>query len=196
MDAADLSTNIHIGGSIFYVSMVIFQFGALLATRNRRVSLFQSSPLWGPRRNWWILFGCVCTVGVSLINLYSSRIQSEFGSAPIPTKVTCCFVCCSRRVPVRLPFTDLSHPQLLSNSTGSSPSPSPPLSLPGTKSAVLRFSPNFNCIADEHAQRKTGAPEPFLGGGDVHTFAGPCARMHPVIVMADVLGSKEIKRRK
>ncbi|RKO93204.1 hypothetical protein BDK51DRAFT_1972, partial [Blyttiomyces helicus] len=86
MDAADLSTNANIGSSIFYVAMVIFQFGALLATRNRRVSLFQSNPLWGPRQNLWILFGYVTTICVAIINLYVTGIQTEFGSAPIPTK--------------------------------------------------------------------------------------------------------------
>ncbi|RKO91154.1 hypothetical protein BDK51DRAFT_6577, partial [Blyttiomyces helicus] len=53
MDANDLSKNVNPGVSIYYITMVIIQSGALLATRNRRVSLFQSNPLLGPRQNLW-----------------------------------------------------------------------------------------------------------------------------------------------
>jgi sodium/potassium-transporting ATPase subunit alpha len=64
--------------------MVLMQYGVLLAVRNRRVSVLQSNPLWGPRRNYMILFGMVGTVIVAIVVLYGPGLQAVFGTAPIP----------------------------------------------------------------------------------------------------------------
>lgn len=60
------------------------QYGGLLAVRNRRVSILQSNPLWGPRRNIAIPFGMMGTAVVAIINLYGPGLQKVFGTAPIP----------------------------------------------------------------------------------------------------------------
>ncbi|RKO88982.1 cation-transporting P-type ATPase, partial [Blyttiomyces helicus] len=86
MNASDLATNVNIGASIYYITMVVVQFGALLATRNRRVSLLRSNPLWGPHKNLWILGGYVSSATFAVLNVYVRPVRNEFDTAPIPAK--------------------------------------------------------------------------------------------------------------
>lgn len=64
--------------------MVFMQYGGLLSVRNRRVSILQSNPLWGPRRNWAVPMGMIGTMLLAVINLYGAGIQRVFGTHPIP----------------------------------------------------------------------------------------------------------------
>lgn len=48
------------------------QYGGLLAARNRRVSIINSNPLWGPRQNLAVPAGMVATVLVAIVNLYGA----------------------------------------------------------------------------------------------------------------------------
>jgi sodium/potassium-transporting ATPase subunit alpha len=67
-----------------YVTMVFMQYGGLLAVRNRRVSILQSNPLWGPRRNYAVPLGMIATALIAVLNLYGPGLQRVFGTAPIP----------------------------------------------------------------------------------------------------------------
>lgn len=60
------------------------QFGGLLAVRNRRVSILQSNPLWGPRRNLAVPLGMTATVLIAIVNLYGPGLERVFGTTPIP----------------------------------------------------------------------------------------------------------------
>lgn len=64
--------------------MVFMQYGNLLAIRNRRVSLLQSNPLWGPRKNYAVPIGMVATALIAVINLYGPGLQRVFNTTPIP----------------------------------------------------------------------------------------------------------------
>ena len=64
--------------------MVFMQYGGLLAVRNRRVSILQSNPLWGPRRNLMVPVGMTLTVLIAVVNLYGPGLQRVFGTTPIP----------------------------------------------------------------------------------------------------------------
>lgn len=64
--------------------MVFLQYGNLLAIRNRRVSLLQSNPLWGPRKNLFIPMGMVGTALIAVVNLYGRGLQKVFSTTPIP----------------------------------------------------------------------------------------------------------------
>ena len=66
--------------------MVFMQYGGLLAVRNRRVSIINSNPLWGPRRNLAVPAGMLATALVGVANLYGPGLQSVFATTPIPTK--------------------------------------------------------------------------------------------------------------
>ena len=71
-------------GLCSYVTMVFMQYGGLLAVRNRRVSILQSNPLWGPRRNYVVLLGMIGTALIAVVNLYGPGLQDVFGTTPIP----------------------------------------------------------------------------------------------------------------
>ena len=60
------------------------QYGGLLAVRNRRVSILQSNPLWGPRRNLMVPVGMTLTALIAVVNLYGPGLQKVFGTTPIP----------------------------------------------------------------------------------------------------------------
>jgi sodium/potassium-transporting ATPase subunit alpha len=53
-----------------YVTMIFMQYGGLLSVRNRRVSIVNSNPLWGPRRNLAVPAGMVATALIGVVNLY------------------------------------------------------------------------------------------------------------------------------
>ena len=67
-----------------HVRLVFAQYGDLLAVRNRRVSILQSNPFWGPRQNLMIPVGMVLTVLIAIVNLYGKGLQDVFATAPIP----------------------------------------------------------------------------------------------------------------
>ena len=52
--------------------------------RNRRVSILQSNPLWGPRRNYAVPLGMIATALIAVVNLYGPGLQNVFGTTPIP----------------------------------------------------------------------------------------------------------------
>jgi sodium/potassium-transporting ATPase subunit alpha len=66
--------------------MVFIQYGVLLAVRNRRYSMLNSNPLWGPRQNIGVPLGMIATAIITIVNLYGPGLQHVFATAPIPGK--------------------------------------------------------------------------------------------------------------
>jgi hypothetical protein len=64
--------------------MVFMQYGGLLSVRNRRVSILQSNPFWGPRRNLAVPMGMIGTALIGVTNLYGPGLQKVFSTTPIP----------------------------------------------------------------------------------------------------------------
>ena len=62
------------------------QYGGLLAVRNRRASILNSNPLWGPRRNLAIPAAMLATALIGVANLYGHSTQALFATTPIPSK--------------------------------------------------------------------------------------------------------------
>jgi sodium/potassium-transporting ATPase subunit alpha len=80
----ELTQLVNTGQCVYYVTMVFMQYGCLLSIRNRRVSILQSNPLWGPRKNLIVPLGMVGTMLIAVINLYGPGLQSVFYTTPIP----------------------------------------------------------------------------------------------------------------
>ena len=57
-----------------YVTIIFLQYGGLLSVRNRRVSILNSNPLWGPRRNLAVPAGMASYCPHSA-NLYRPGLQ-------------------------------------------------------------------------------------------------------------------------
>jgi hypothetical protein len=66
--------------------MIFMQYGGLLSVRNRRVSILNSNPLWGPRRNLAVPAGMLATALIGVANLYGPGLQRVFLTTPIPSK--------------------------------------------------------------------------------------------------------------
>jgi sodium/potassium-transporting ATPase subunit alpha len=69
-----------------YITMLFMQYGGLLSIRNRRVSILNSNPLWGPRSNLVVPVGMLFTALIGVVNLYGPGLQRVFGTTPIPGK--------------------------------------------------------------------------------------------------------------
>jgi sodium/potassium-transporting ATPase subunit alpha len=80
----ELTHFVSVGQCIYYVTIVLMQYGGLLAVRNRRVSILNSNPLWGPRRNYAVPAGMAMTVLIAIVNLYGHGFQNVFATTPIP----------------------------------------------------------------------------------------------------------------
>lgn len=79
-----LTNFVNVGQCVYYVTMVFMQYGGLLSVRNRRVSILQSNPLWGPRRNLAVPLGMIATALIAVANLYGPGLEHVFNTAPIP----------------------------------------------------------------------------------------------------------------
>ncbi|KAF8232134.1 calcium ATPase [Tricholoma matsutake] len=75
---------VSVGQCIYYVTMVFMQYGGLLSVRNRRVSIINSNPLWGPRQNLAVPLGMIATALIAVVNLYGQGFHHVFATAPIP----------------------------------------------------------------------------------------------------------------
>ncbi|KAK7054487.1 hypothetical protein VNI00_003685 [Paramarasmius palmivorus] len=65
--------------SIYFFNLVIIQWGNLLATRTRRLSLFQQNPLWGKRsQNLWLLPAMAIALGLACLFSYVPWFQKVF----------------------------------------------------------------------------------------------------------------------
>ncbi|KAJ1954942.1 hypothetical protein GGI12_005677, partial [Dipsacomyces acuminosporus] len=83
-DQDTLNSLLSTGESIFFLSLVILQWGNMFATRTRRLSVFQQNPLWGPTRNLRLLVAIPFTLTVTFIFCYIPWFQTTFGTAQIP----------------------------------------------------------------------------------------------------------------
>ncbi|KAJ7134906.1 calcium ATPase transmembrane domain M-containing protein [Mycena epipterygia] len=75
---------VSVGQCIYYVTMVFMQYGGLLSARNRRMSILNSSPFWGPRRNIAVPIGMMFTMLIAIVNLYGPGFRHVFATAAIP----------------------------------------------------------------------------------------------------------------
>ncbi|KAJ1891873.1 hypothetical protein LPJ66_006675 [Kickxella alabastrina] len=83
-DQATLNLLLRTGQSIYFLTLVILQWGNMFATRTRRLSVFQQNPLWGPTRNLRLLAAIPFTLGVVFLFCYVGWFNRIFGTAHIP----------------------------------------------------------------------------------------------------------------
>ncbi|KAI3609640.1 h k atpase alpha [Moniliophthora roreri] len=65
--------------SIYFFNLVLIQWGNLLATRTRRLSIFQQNPLWGERsKNLWLLPAMAIALSLACLFSYVPWFQFVF----------------------------------------------------------------------------------------------------------------------
>ncbi len=82
--SAELTNFLNTGQCVYFVTLVILQWGNLLAVRNKRMSVLQANPLWGKRKNLWIPVGMVIALVIAIFVTEEPGMQSLFGTASVP----------------------------------------------------------------------------------------------------------------
>jgi sodium/potassium-transporting ATPase subunit alpha len=72
------------GQSVYFVTLVILQWGNILSIRNKRLSILQADPIRKKRRNPWLLVGAAISLSIAVFVTEQSGIQSIFGTASVP----------------------------------------------------------------------------------------------------------------
>lgn len=84
--ASEIQSFINTAQSIYFVNLVICQWGNVLATRTRRLSIVQANPLWGPNKNWYLFIAMICSFLIAIIILYGPAFNIYLNTSPIPVE--------------------------------------------------------------------------------------------------------------
>lgn len=69
---------------VYFVTLVILQFGNLLSVRNKRLSILQADPFRSARRNPWLLAAMAVSLSIAIFVTMVPGIQRIFGTATVP----------------------------------------------------------------------------------------------------------------
>lgn len=72
------------GQSVYFVTLVILQWGNILSVRNRRLSIFQADPFTAKRRNPWLILGMIIGLAIAIFVTEVPGIQNLFGTGSVP----------------------------------------------------------------------------------------------------------------
>ncbi|KAI1173667.1 cation-transporting ATPase pma1 [Nemania sp. FL0916] len=73
-----------VGQSVYFVTLVILQWGNILSVRNRRLSIFQADPFTKKRRNPWLILSVLISLAIAVFVTEVPGIQYLFQTASIP----------------------------------------------------------------------------------------------------------------
>lgn len=74
------------GQCVYFVTLVILQWGNILAVRNRRLSIVQADPITQKRRNPWLMLSMLISLCIAIFVTEVPGIQSLFGTASVPIR--------------------------------------------------------------------------------------------------------------
>jgi sodium/potassium-transporting ATPase subunit alpha len=80
----ELNELVFTGQSIFFLSLVITQFGNLLSSRTRRMSITQQNPFYGPARNSHIFGAIVLSTLIAVVITQVKWFNDTFNTRPVP----------------------------------------------------------------------------------------------------------------
>ncbi|KAI5458856.1 hypothetical protein BGZ63DRAFT_427226 [Mariannaea sp. PMI_226] len=72
------------GQCVYFVCLVMLQWGNILAVRNRRMSIVQADPFTEKRRNPWLILSMIISLGIAIFVTEVPGIQTLFGTASVP----------------------------------------------------------------------------------------------------------------
>lgn len=84
--AAEITAMTNTAQSIYFVNLVICQWGNVLSSRTRRLSITQANPLWGPNQNLYLFGSMLISLAITLIILYVPVFNDVLGTSPIPVQ--------------------------------------------------------------------------------------------------------------
>ncbi|CAN6668768.1 calcium-transporting ATPase 1 [Trichomonascus vanleenenianus] len=74
------------GQSVYFVTLVILQWGNLLSVRNRKLSILQADPIRKERRNVWIPLGACLGFVIAIFVTEVPWFQNIFNTRPVPVE--------------------------------------------------------------------------------------------------------------
>lgn len=81
---AELTAFNQTGQCVYFVCLVVLQWGNILAVRNRRMSIVQADPFTKKRRNPWLILSMAISLAIAIFVTEVPGIQHLFGTAPVP----------------------------------------------------------------------------------------------------------------
>lgn len=82
--AAELVYFNSVGQCVYFVTLVILQWGNILSIRNKRLSIIQADPIRKKRRNPWLPLGAIISLAIAIFVTELPGIQNLFGTASVP----------------------------------------------------------------------------------------------------------------
>ncbi|CAI7585517.1 unnamed protein product [Penicillium glandicola] len=81
---AELTKFVSVGQSVYFVTLVIMQWGNILSVRSKRMSLLQADPIRPARRNPWLPLAIVISLVIAIFVTEVPGIQNLFSTASVP----------------------------------------------------------------------------------------------------------------
>jgi sodium/potassium-transporting ATPase subunit alpha len=82
--AAELMSFVNTGQCVYFVTLVMLQWGNLLSVRNKRLSILQADPFRAKRRNVWLPLGALFALATAIFVTEVPGFHTLFGTAPVP----------------------------------------------------------------------------------------------------------------
>ena len=79
----ELDEMVYHAQTVYFLALVIMQFGNLLSVRTRRISLFQQNPFYGPKRNLHIPIAMCVSALIAVLFTQIEWINSQFHTRPV-----------------------------------------------------------------------------------------------------------------
>lgn len=74
----------NVGQCVYFVTLVIMQWGNILSVRSKRMSILQADPIRPARRNPWLPLAMLISLVIAIFVTEVPGIQSLFGTASVP----------------------------------------------------------------------------------------------------------------
>jgi sodium/potassium-transporting ATPase subunit alpha len=81
---AELTNFNNTGQCVYFVTLVILQWGNLLSVRNKRLSILQADPIRAKRRNPWLFLGALAAFIIAIFVTEVKGIKNLFNTASVP----------------------------------------------------------------------------------------------------------------
>lgn len=74
----------NVGQCVYFVTLVILQWGNILSVRNKRMSILQADPIRKKRRNPWLPLAMLTSLVIAIFVTEVPGLQRLFNTAPVP----------------------------------------------------------------------------------------------------------------
>ncbi|KAI9924074.1 hypothetical protein ASPWEDRAFT_38538 [Aspergillus wentii DTO 134E9] len=81
---AELTHFNNVGQCVYFVTLVILQWGNILSVRNKRLSILQADPIRQKRRNPWLPMAMVISLAIAIFVTEVPGLHTLFNTAPVP----------------------------------------------------------------------------------------------------------------